>query len=124
MITTLAFDQNAQTPIPKKIAEIPAGRLARVKIQVLDASTVFLCNSRDTAAQLNNNIRQGLQLTQASGIYSDWWAGGDSQAGEIWAVGSINNATIDVEVDILPAGLFGRGGSREVTHCAQCGSES
>src|SRR5258707_2283133 len=93
MLISLGFD-NGVAP-PKKLVDTN-GKLARVKMQVVDASIVFLGKSRDVMAQQMNNLQQGLQLIQTDRIYSDWWIG------EVWAVGSINGSTLNVEVDVMP----------------------
>jgi phosphoglycerate-specific signal transduction histidine kinase len=94
LIVTLGFDNN-NVPIPKKIVDT-MGKVGRVKLQVLDGSTVFLEKNRDALISQINNLTQGLQLVQTDRQYSDW------VVGELWAVGNVNNATLAVLVEIMP----------------------
>jgi hypothetical protein len=96
VIVTLGFDQN-NIPIPKKIVDTQ-GKVARVKLQVLDGSIVFLEKNRDALISQINNVTQGLQLVQTDRQYSDW------VVGELWAVGNVNNATLAVLIEIMPDG--------------------
>ena len=94
MIVTLAFDNNG-VPVPKKIVDTQ-GKVARVKLQVIGAATIYIDKSRDVILQQVNNLQQGLQLVQTDRIYSDW------VVGELWAVGSVNNAVLAVVIEQMP----------------------
>lgn len=113
MIYTLSFANGVA--VPKKIVD-SGNRLARVKLQVLDNSIVFLNKNRDILLQSSNNVIQGLQIIQTDRIVSDW------VVGELWALGNIDGAALAVIVEYMPHGASVEGiRGAEGGDCLPCG---
>jgi|SRR5215469_2366340 len=116
MIYTMSFDNNGAA-IPKKLVAV-GDRIARVKMQVLDASILFFNKNRDILLQTIGGTIQGLQLIQNDRIYSDW------VTGDIWGVSNVNGGQVAVIVEIMPAS-FGAadlmGLSSGAEDCTPCG---
>lgn len=91
MIFQYNFDNGAQTP--KRLVTSMGDRWFRVKLQVLDASTLFFGSSRDVMQQqAAGGLQQGFQLIQTDRIWSDWWKG------DLWIVMNVNGALVNYEV--------------------------
>lgn len=112
MIYTLSFANGVA--IPKKIVD-SGNRLVRVKLQVIDGSTVFLNKNRDLLLQTSNNVIQGLQLIQTDRQYADW------VVGELWALGNIDGAALVVVLEYMPDGSVERIRGAEGGDCVPCG---
>lgn len=97
MIYTMSFDNNGAA-IPKKLVSVP-NRIARVKMQVLDASILFFNKNRDILLQTIGGTIQGLQLIQADRIYSDW------VTGDIWGISNVNGGQVAVIIEVMPQGF-------------------
>lgn len=111
MIYTLSFANGVG--IPKKIVDT-GNKVARVKLQVLDGSIVFINKNRDLLLQTSNNVIQGLQIISTDRIVSDW------VVGELWALGNIDGAAIAVVIEYMPGGFSEIRGS-EGEACLPCG---
>lgn len=112
MIYTLSFAQGVG--VPKKIVDT-GKKLARVKLQVLDGSTIFLNKNRDLLLQTSNNVIQGLQIVQGDRIVSDW------VVGELWALGNIDGAALAVVIEYMPDTGLAQFRGAEGGDCLPCG---
>lgn len=114
MIMTLSFDNNG-AQVPKKLVAV-GNRIARVKMQVIDASILFFNKNRDLLLQTVGGNIQGLQLIQQDRIYSDW------VTGDIWGVSNVNGGQVAVIIEIMPQG-FGVADliPQETEECVPCG---
>lgn len=83
------FQFSQQAGNPQKILDT-GKRPARIRLQVLDASTLFFDDNRDTLLMKfgTGNVQQGFQLVQSDRIYKDWWKG------ELWAINTTAGALI------------------------------
>lgn len=114
----MIFQFNQQPRNPQKILDT-AGRVARVAIQVLDASTLFIGSTRDTMSQTSGSaaLQQGLQIIQTDRIVQFWWKG------EIWAVNTTAGGVIDIEawtLDGSPVRLEAGVSEEEAAGCMTC----
>lgn len=112
MIYTLTFAVGVG--VPKKIVDT-GKKLARVKLQVLDGSTIFLNKNRDLLLQTSNNVIQGLQIVQSDRIVSDW------VVGEMWALGNIDGAALAVVIEYMPDSALAQRMNGTEGDCLPCG---
>ena len=90
-------------------------KVARVKLQVLDGSIVFLNKNRDVLLQTSNNVIQGLQIINTDRIVSDL------VVGELLALGTIDGAALAVVIDYMPAGSNPEHFRGSEEGCSPCG---
>lgn len=113
----MQFSNDNGVSTPKKILDTGA-KWARVYLQVLDASTLFIAAVRDSLLQSGSVAQpvQGLQLKNIAGqpltIFAFWWKG------PMWGIDTTNGGLIDYE--ILAAD---DGGSRDGLTVAAMGDE-